>query len=210
MAICNTCGIKKPDSLFPQWNKRRSGLKCNDCRASEKRARLANEPGFRERANKAARDSMRRRRGDPAVIQKLRKADRARSRAPSRAAQLRIADEKRRSGRREYLARKRRQYYEANPAAYLARDAARRAALKKASFATADALVAIRKFHELCPSGLHVDHIVPIKNHTVCGLHVVWNLQYLPPTDNMRKHNRFSSTRYETWVASGELGPFLG
>ncbi len=36
-----------------------------------------------------------------------------------------------------------------------------------------------------------VDHIVPIKGRTVCGLHVEHNLRVIPRTDNAKKLNRF-------------------
>lgn len=52
----------------------------------------------------------------------------------------------------------------------------------------------IQKITEIylnCPIGYHVDHIIPLQGKYVSGLHVDYNLQYLPASENIKKGNKF-------------------
>jgi hypothetical protein len=87
-----------------------------------------------------------------------------------------------------------------NPALYAA-NAAKYRAIKlqrTPGWLTKDDFLIIRKFYELATqqtkiSGFswHVDHIVPLQGARVSGLHVPSNLQVIPATQNIAKHNRF-------------------
>lgn len=79
-------------------------------------------------------------------------------------------------------------------APYLKRadEALRRARKRRATPGWTD-LRAIREFYRGCPPGHHVDHVIPLSNRSVCGLHVTENLQYLTASANCAKRNRFSS-----------------
>jgi len=71
-------------------------------------------------------------------------------------------------------------------------EAKRRAAKLQATprWLTLEQLQEIEQFYINCPKGFHVDHIHPLQGDGFSGLHVPWNLQYLPALENFRKNNK--------------------
>lgn len=94
-----------------------------------------------------------------------------------------------------------RMWQQANPAKLRFYEARRRARLLQAVLPGFDE--EITAIYAACPPGWHVDHIIPLKGKAVCGLHVPWNLQYLEPSPNSEKGNRFDPSR---WPEQGQLG----
>lgn len=88
------------------------------------------------------------------------------------------------------LAATQRRYREANRGRINAKNAARARHIKVATptWANMGAISAI--YYQAAASGMHVDHIVPLRSRLVCGLHVEANLRPMPGLENQRKGNR--------------------
>lgn len=82
------------------------------------------------------------------------------------------------------------EYQKKNRKKFNFHDSIRRAKKLKATPKWAD-VQKIKEIYLNCPKGMHVDHIIPLQNDLVCGLHVPENLQYLTPQDNSSKNNKF-------------------
>lgn len=100
--------------------------------------------------------------------------------------------------RRELL----RRFMLTNPGYFIEAKALRRARKKQATPAWANR-AAIREIYREAANiskqtGVvhHVDHIIPLVNELVCGLHVEANLQVVPAGVNLRKSNSFQPGEY--------------
>ena len=98
-------------------------------------------------------------------------------------------------------------YKDANPELYKALISNRRRRHRNAtpSWATKEQKLAMRRLYleaqrltKLTGERYVVDHIVPLINPDVCGLHVPWNLRVMTQEENLRKSNKLLDTPAQT------------
>lgn len=91
----------------------------------------------------------------------------------------------------DYYKEKRKEWKAENRSKATSQERKRKAIKKNAMASWADEEL-IDLIYDECPQGCHVDHIIPLSNPKVCGLHVQENLQYLPQALNNIKYNKFN------------------
>jgi len=84
------------------------------------------------------------------------------------------------------------QWRKKNPGLWNARSARYRNAKLRATPKWANHAIIKDMYAKAASKGQHVDHIVPLKNGLVCGLHCEDNLQLLDPAENLSKGNSFN------------------
>ena len=181
--ICIKCNIEKSSDFFPwQRGKARHTNCCKSCMNIRRTAR--------ELANPEKRDRYQAIRRDKETQRKKYMKNRMRYLA---------ADKKNKQENPSYYRELRRQLALKNPGRTREKNRQHYLAKCRASprWLSPIQRALIQEFYEVSiakeiQTGIkyHVDHMVPLKGSSVCGLHVPWNLQVLTAADNVRKKNR--------------------
>lgn len=172
--VCPVCQIEKPRSDYYKKGDYISH-KCKPCSLAASKEKASKYYGrYAERVNEWRRE---RYNSDPAYREKI-------------AAQKKARYDK----KRDEINEKRRLRWATDPN-NPARKYHRRKDVKDRTPKWVD-LSEILAIYSKCPKGHDVDHIVPLKGlidgRPVCGMHVPWNLQFLPSSENRKKRNRIT------------------
>ena len=174
MKTCSKCGEDKPLTDFHKHKQTKSGYKsrCKVC-------------------NTAAATSYRN-----ANIEKVRAKGRARyivkpRKLPQTLAEVRAKDAEYRRNNKTKIKAARKKWKLENKDWGASNAADRRARKLNATPIWIDREVVKSIYTKAHIRGLHVDHIIPLRSQTVCGLHWESNLQLLHPLENFRKGNSY-------------------
>lgn len=181
--ICATCKTERPVSDFPRDRSRSAGFraKCRSCKSAYDQARYA------KKATAIKQRVVEYQRVNPDKVAQWRE-NRAPAKAVADRAYQRANAAKISAYLKDYSARWRREKRHLNCAKAAAYRARKLMAMPR--WLTQEHLDQLAAIYAACPAGYHVDHIYPLKGEGSCGLHVPWNLQYLPAVENLRKSNK--------------------
>jgi thiol-disulfide isomerase/thioredoxin len=177
---CQKCNVEKTAHDNFLWVKTRWHSWCNDCRKIEKRKwYLKNQES-----------------------EKLRGKEFYKTYYPENKEKITARTIEWQRNNKEKYAAKSRRHYENNKDKAFANSAKRRAAKRNACPVWFDKTMQqqieqiyanARKISEETGVAHEVDHIIPLVNSAVCGLHVPWNLQILTQFKNRSKRNNLEN-----------------
>lgn len=183
MKTCSKCKSEKPYAAFSKCKRRKDGHdpRCKECASAYYQA---NKEHIKARASQNQKDNRER-------VNKKNAEWRAKNPSyhMSRYEERKAEDPK-------WAANRGRAWKKANPA-IVAADTANRRAKKLLATPEWRNPFFIREFYamarlksEMFGFEFQVDHVVPLRGKTVCGLHVEDNLQVIPAYENRAKHNK--------------------
>lgn len=190
---CKCCSEDKELSLFSKAKTTKDKLQtyCKPCASQKaKEFRLRNE-GYDKKYY---------------AVNKTRYAEHSKSYRTENKEILAIYNKQRYQANKEKIKLWAKDARDARPEVYRAKDAKRRASKLNATpkWGDVEKIKVLYEYSKLCSIVLkqtfHVDHIVPLKGKTVCGLHVPSNLQVLTAFENISKSNRIWPDMWETSV----------
>lgn len=220
MKTCRTCGFAQPLSDFHRCKSSDDGRnsQCKSCASDAWRKRYslnaesekARIRKYRSERRNKFRELDRQRRNNNKEKEATRHRDyyqRNRAKVDERKRQytaenidlIKARAQKYRDSRRDELREKARAYYRKNKPKYAARTRARQVAIARScrdfslGFGVKFLYTTSAYLSTTTMERWHVDHIVPLKNPKVCGLHVLANLRVVPAVDNLKKNNKFVS-----------------
>lgn len=197
MKYCPKCNVDKPKESFYKASKSKDGLQgyCKDCVRAISTTRKAYRKLYREvnyERDKAYRKQYKLENKERITRsnKQYREINRERVRASQRSYKERNYDKVLKSSR-DYRERNKPRYakYRSDRRGVEAR--ATPSWLTQEQHKLMELMWGLRELKSfLTGVEYEVDHIVPLNGGTVCGLHVPWNLQILPKTENRKKQHR--------------------
>lgn len=192
LKLCSVCGVEKPFDEFYKRENSPDGVR-NDCKSCNKTRSLRNHYADRENKNKKKRDAHHLKVvNNPNFYAEL--YAEKKDYILSKSAESYKRDKERTKARVKKWAENNRGKSNAIKKAY---KAAKSRACPSWTRNNKDLRAKMDEIYELAfrmsvETGVkhHVDHIIPLRGRTVSGLHVPWNLQVLPGSENCSKSNK--------------------
>lgn len=197
--VCCTCGASKPLDLFYKNSKCKGGYntKCIDCQKSYSTSKYWSNPGLDNERSKAYREANKDAVSARSKAYRQANAEAIRQKkAAAYLANIEQEREKRRAYSQQNMAQaieRAKRWKKLNPDKVTASTVKRISWVKRATPAWANEFFIAEAYHiakvrrETLGGQWHVDHIIPLRGKTVCGLHVENNLQVIPAKVNLLK-----------------------